>query len=235
MATSSLTWRTAPQPLRPMKTDKITSLGVKGVIFDVDGTLLDSMKMWNSITFEYAEEKGVYCPPETSHIMNSMSMAQCAEHYINVLGVKGTVEEVTEEIAEMSRDRYRHRVPEVPGAAEFVKQLHLAGVKIALATASDMSALRPALERLGIWPWVDFAVTCQEMGTTKEKPDIFLYCAREFGLEIDECMVAEDALYAAKTAKNAGFRLMGVKESCHPESEIEALRALSDIFVEDFI
>lgn len=204
------------------------------MIFDVDGTLLDSMKMWNSITFEYAEEKGVYCPPETSKLMNSMSMAQCAEHYINVLGVKGSVEEVVEEIAEMSRERYRHTVPEVPGAAKFVRELHEKGVKIALATASDMASLRPALERVGIWEYVDFAVTCQEMSTTKESPQIFLRCAEEFDLEVSECMVAEDALYAAKTAKNAGFYLLGVRESCHPEGEIEDLKNLSDIFVEDF-
>ena len=124
-----------------MKIDKILSLGVKGIIFDVDGTILDSMKMWNSITFEYAQEKGVYCPPETSHLMKSMSMAQCAEHYINVLGVKGSVEQVTEEIAEMSRDRYRHTVPEVPGAAKFVRELHEKGIKIALATASEIFTL----------------------------------------------------------------------------------------------
>lgn len=223
-----------PQPLKPMKTEKILALGVKGVIFDVDGTLLDSMDMWNNITFEYAREKGVYCPPETSRMMNSMSMAQCAEYYINEMGVKGTVEQITAEIAEMSRERYRNTVPEVPGAAAFVKALHDKGVKIALATASDMTAIRPALERLGMWPYVDFSITCQDIGVSKEKPDIFLRCIREFGLEVNECMVVEDALYAAKTAKKAGFRLLGVKDNCHAESDVEVLRALSDIFVEDF-
>ena len=218
-----------------MKIDKVLELGVKCVIFDVDGTLLDSMKMWNSITYEYAEEKGIYCPPETSHIMNSMSMAQCADHYINVLGVKGTVEQVTEEIAEMSRERYRNVVPEVKGAAEFVRKLHEKGVKIALATASDMTALKPALERVGIWQYVDYATTCQEMGTTKEKPDIYLHCAGKFGFTEKETMVAEDAIYAAKTAKNAGFYLLGVRETCHPETEIEALKELSDLFFEDFV
>lgn len=206
---------------------------IKCVIFDVDGTLLDSMPMWNAITYDYAAFKKIEAPEGLSRRMNSLSMHQCAACYQS-LGAEGTVEEIVAELAAMAAERYRDAVRAKPGAAEFVRALRENGIHTALATASHVDSMAPALEREGLLPYLEYAVSCADLGKSKEEPDLFLACAARFGAEPQECVVAEDSLYSAQTAKNAGFCLLGVEEPCHPEESRAALRAISDRYITDY-
>lgn len=207
---------------------------IRAVIFDVDGTLLDSMPMWNSITYDYAALKGVAAPPGLSKTLNSLCLEQCAAYYRDMLGVPGTIEAIMAEIVDQARERYRTVVPEIPGAAAFTAALKSRGIHTAIATASDIRSLWPALERLSIAPNIDMAESCTTIGKSKESPDIYLKCASDFGASPAECVVFEDALYAVRTAKEAGFSVVGVFDPTHTAAERAEFLALCDRCIPDY-
>ena len=206
---------------------------IKCAIFDVDGTLLDSMGMWNSITYEYADFKKIYAPEGLSKEMNKLSLTGCAELY-KKLGAEGRVEEIAEEIVEMARELYRTVIKEKSGAREFIKLLSEKGIHIAIATASDIGGLMPALKREGIADMIEYAISCEDIGKGKSEPDVYLKCTEQFKVTPGECVIFEDALYASKTAKKAGFKLVAVDEACYSEKDREELKSLSDLYIYDF-
>lgn len=207
---------------------------IRAAIFDVDGTLLNSMPMWNNITYDYAASKGVYAPPGLSKIMNQLCLEQCAEYYKENLGVTGTIEEIVAEVVEMSKEKYRDEVPEIEGAAAFLQALKARNIHTALATASDIQTLWPALERLHMADYLDMAESCTTIGKSKESPDIYLKCAADFGAKPEECVVFEDALYAVRTAKKAGFSVVGIPADDMTDSEREEFYTLCDRCVENY-
>ena len=207
---------------------------IKAVIFDADGTLVDSMPMWNRITYDYADYKGIYAPPGLSRIMNDMCLEQCAAYYQEKLGVKGTQEEIMAEIVSMAAEKYRTTVPEIENAAEFLRTLKKRGIHTALATASDLSTLMPALERLGMAEHIDVTESCTTIGKSKEHPDIYLKCAADFGAEPQDCVVFEDALYAVRTAKKAGFSVVGLLTADLTAAEEAEFHALCDRCIKNY-
>ena len=207
---------------------------IKAVIFDADGTLVDSMPMWNRITYDYADYKGIYAPPGLSKIMNLMCLEQCAAYYRDKLGAAGTVEEIVNEIVHMSAEKYRTEVPEIPGAAAFLTALKARGIRTALATASNLPTLMTALTRLHIAEHLDAAESCTTIGKSKEHPDIYLKCVSLLGAHPDECVVFEDALYAVRTAKQAGFHVVGLLSADLSAAEKEEFHTLCDRCISDY-
>ena len=122
----------------------------------------------------------------------------------------GTVEEIHEGIIALAREGYAKEVPEITGAAAFLKALSERHIPAAVATASDIASLRPAFDRLDMSPYISVIESCTTIGKSKEHPDIYLKCAADLKAAPHETVVFEDALYAAKTAKAAGFSVIGV-------------------------
>lgn len=207
-------------------------------IFDVDGTLLDSMPMWQEITYEYAASKGVVAPAGLHRELNRLSIEQCADLYRS-LGVPGSTEQVVAELADWAYRGYRDRVPPKPHAVEFVRLLRENGVKIAIATASEERGVRAAFDRADILPYIDFFTTCTEVGKGKDFPDIFLRCGSEFGAPPEECVVFEDSAYALRTARDAGFATVAVADGISMDGGVEeetpaGIAALADRCISDF-
>lgn len=127
---------------------------IRAAIFDVDGTLLNSTPMWNKLTFAFAEKMGIAAPDDLFRTLNSLSLEQCAAYYHDVLHVKGTVEEIHEGIIALAREGYAKEVPEITGAAAFLKALSERHIPVAVATASDIASLRPAFDRLDMSSYI---------------------------------------------------------------------------------
>lgn len=214
--------------------EEINSNKYKLFIFDCDGTLIDSMPMWGNIDFEYAKLNNFTITSDISDIMNHLSMGQCAEYYITHFGLDKTVDEVLEEFSFLAAEGYRTKCPEKPGAKLFVDFLKARGIKTALVTSNTLSIVKPGLERLGMWESLDFKVSCEDLHTSKHEPLAFNTACEYFGLKPEDCMVVEDAFYAAETAKNAGYNVIGIYDTELTAEETEKLKKLSDYYISDY-
>ena len=206
---------------------------IKCAIFDADGTLLDSMEMWREITYDILRDRKLPVVEGLHHVMNKLSVEQCAQKYIE-LGVKGSVNEVVDIIIDYAMDGYRALVPEKPHALDFVRLLHENEIRTAVATASDRKGVAAALERLGFMRYVDVLLSCPEVGKSKEHPDIFLRCAESLGASVEESVVFEDSYYALRTAKNAGFAVIAVEDGSAEPAARELLKREGARYISDY-
>ena len=202
-----------------------------GAIFDVDGTLLDSMSIWDTIGEAYLHSIG-YEPKENLNVVfKNMSLYQAARYYQTEYGVTLSVDEITSGVNAMLERYYRFEVLLKPGAAELLAWLRESGVKLCVATATDRYLVEAALERCGVLSCFGEIFTCNEVGRGKDEPDIFEAALRFLGTEKAETVVFDDALYAVKTAKAAGFPVAAVDD--RHEKNQEEIRALADLYLED--
>lgn len=204
---------------------------ISGAIFDVDGTLLDSMSIWDTIGADYLRSIG-YIPRENlNEIFKNMSLLQAAEYYRNEYGVTLRVEEIMSGVNAMLEQFYQYEAPLKPGAAELLARLRQNRVKLCIATATDRYLVEAALARCGVLSYFGEIFTCNGVGHGKDEPHIFEAALRFLGTEKSETVVFDDALYAIKAAKEAGFPVAAVCDS-HEKNQ-EEIRVLSDVYLKD--
>ena len=205
---------------------------IKGAIFDVDGTLLDSMIMWRTFVSSLIEKYGGKPDKDIDERVRYYSLRQTAEFLAK--NYMGCSPEKGEEIClRESMDFYANKAKMKPGAADFLKSLHNCGVKMYIATATYRPLIEAALEREGVLGLFSGIVTCSEVGAGKTKPDVFLKALDALGTPLSETWVFEDAYHAVKTAKAAGFKVHCVFDETEAD-HVEALRSISDIYSSDF-
>lgn len=180
-------------------------------IFDMDGTLVDSMGYWRSLAREYLEHKGVkQVPVEILDRIRPMTMTESGALFIREFGFSGTPEEIAAEMNAMMAEHYRTDVPLKPGVKEYLAKLREQNVQMCVASATAEDLMRVCLERLGVLADFRFLLSCETVGVGKNQPDVYFAAAERLGCTPGEAAVYEDAVYAARTAKNAGFYVVGV-------------------------
>lgn len=204
---------------------------ISGAIFDVDGTLLDSMFIWDTIGESYLRSIGYEPRENLKEVLQNMSLWQAACYYRKEYGVTLDEEEIMEGVNAMLERYYRCELPLKPGMAELLMQLHREGVKLCIATATDRYLVEAALSRLGVLSCFSGVFTCSEVGHGKDEPYIFETALAFLGTEKAETVVFDDALYAIRTAKAAGFPVAAVYDSF--EAGQAEVRALSDFYLEE--
>ena len=205
---------------------------IRGAIFDVDGTLLDSMFIWDTIGETYLRSIGYEPREKLNEVFKNMSLFQAARYYRTEYGVTLSIDEIMNGVNAMLERYYRFEVSLKPGVAELLAQLQASGIKLCIATATDRYLVEAALERCGVLSCFGAIFTCNEVGHGKDEPDIFEEALRFLGTEKAETVVFDDALYAVRTAKEAGFPVAVIYDS-HEKNQ-EGLRALADFYIEDF-
>nr|WP_308505132.1 HAD family phosphatase [uncultured Agathobaculum sp.] len=204
----------------------------KGAIFDMDGTLLDSMPVWKRLTAGYLEQFGVHITDQEYAATEGMSQPEVAQFFIerypslplNVQGLLDGMDElITARYAAIARPR--------AGVTAYLDGLRARGVKMAVATLTARRHAEKALRDRGMMDYFDFMLTIEDVGVSKWEPDIYLQSAARMGLTPAQCVVFEDAPYACTTAKRAGFYVCGVLEPDYAAGEGE-LRASSDLVIE---
>ncbi len=207
----------------------------KYCIFDMDGTLVDSMGYWERLGVEYLVEQGV--PQQRAEQafceISSMTLLQAVEYFIDTLHLPQTPQEVLDGMQQVMEGHYRRDVQLKPGVVEYLTELKGRGCKLCVATATAEPLAWLCLERLGIAHYFDFLLSCETLGVGKGQPDIYLLAAQKLGGTPGETAVFEDALYAATTAKGAGFYTVGVKDGGQ-RCCWEQLSALADLALESW-
>lgn len=203
-------------------------------IFDMDGTLVDSMGFWTRLGAEYLHSKGISRLPEDLwDTMKALTLPQAAQWFIRDLGVAGTVDAVAAEMNAVMADHYRRDVPLKPGVRECLASLQRRGVGMCVATNTPASLVRECLSRLEILDLFRFCISSDEVGAGKDRPDIYLAAGARLGGQPGDVAVFEDALFALRTAKAAGFYTVGVFDGACAE-DWHRIRALADETVRDW-
>ena len=205
---------------------------IKGAIFDVDGTLLDSMGVWDTIGEDYLRSLGYEPREKLNEKFRTMSIREAAAYYISEYGVTLSVEEICRQVNGWIERFYREEAMMKPGAAAFVKRLHDAGVKLAIATATDDFLVEAALRRCGVMEYFSGLITCTHVNQGKDRPDVYRAAMESIGTTRESTVVFEDSLKALRTARDDGFLTVGVCDRF--ERDQTGVRALAHIYIEDY-
>lgn len=211
--------------------DKIKK--IDGAIFDLDGTVLDSMHIWSEIGLLFLKNKGIEPPPGIEDEFVKMSMVQAAEYYIKNIDPKATVMDIVNEVNALVQDFYFNEVIKKDGVTEFLEFLKNKGVKMCIATATDKHLVKKALERNGLLDYFTEIFTCSSVGAGKDTPVIYNVALEHLGTSKENTYIFEDALYAIETAKNAGYKIIGINDVSEKSSP-EEVKKLCDYYVNDY-
>lgn len=206
---------------------------IKGIIFDVDGTLLNSMPVWENLGELYLQGHGKVAEKGLRDTLYTMNFRQGAEYLKTRYGLDQTVEEVMEGLNRKVRTFYEKKVPLKEGAREYLERFRELSLPMILATSGERSNVEAAFTRLGIRDWFEGILTCSELGTDKKHPDVFLAAALQMDLEPSETLVFEDALYALQTAKRAGFRTAAIYDQAN-DRDLAKIWKLADIYLPEY-
>ena len=183
---------------------------IKGAIFDFDGTLVDSMFIWDTFGEDYLRTLGKEPKENLTETFKTFTLEQAAEYYREHYGVSLSVGEIVDGVNEMVAEIYRTKVALKKGVLEFLRDLRSKGVKMCVATVTDRPIVEDVLVSLGIRDFFVEILTCAELGCNKETPHIYRAALEVLGTRKEETVVFEDALHALMTAKNDGFPVAAV-------------------------
>lgn len=206
---------------------------IKGAIFDIDGTLLDSMPIWENAGARYLARLGIEAKSDLKERLDALSLPEGALYMQEEYNLSVSTEDILEGVNQVVQDFYYKEAAMKPGAYNLIKRLKANGIKLIIATATDAKMAKAALIRNGIWE--DFAgmLTCEEAGAGKTSPKIFELARQRLETKKEETWVFEDSLYAVKTAKEAGFPVCSIYDA-YSEKDTEEIRKLSNVYAEDF-
>ena len=203
-------------------------------IFDMDGTLVDSMIYWKHLATEFLESKGVQTiSPDILERIKPMTMTESAALFIQEYSLSGTAESVAAETNAMMDEHYRKDIPLKTGVQAYLEALHSRGVTMCVASATAEDLMKVCLTRLGVAQYFSFLLSCETVGAGKNRPDVYFESAKRLGADPAEIAVFEDALYAAETARRAGFYTVAVRDDSN-QLQWEFLTALADEVIFDW-
>lgn len=205
---------------------------IQGAIFDLDGTLLDSMQIWDTIAGDYLSSLGCEIKRDINDQVKNMSLHQAACFMKEECRLDLSVREITEGVNALVEKSYRDAVQLKSGVFDFIQTLSMQNVKMCIATATDRYQVEMALRRCGVLSFFSEIFTCTEVGHGKDSPVIFREALHYLGTPKDKTVVFEDALFALKTAKNDDFITAAVYDAYEPMQD--QVQSLANISIMDY-
>lgn len=186
---------------------------MKAAIFDMDGTLIDSMPAWRRLNSEFVRSHGIEPTPEQDAEMLQITGIQMIEYYKKHFGIETDFDTLCALACDQMEAVYRAGVPHKPGIQAYLRRLRARGVKCVVATASPARLALTALNTAGLVPDLDYIYSTDMIGGHKGQIEFYDRLSALIGVPREECVMFEDALYAMQGAKAAGLGVVGVKDS----------------------
>lgn len=205
----------------------------KAVIFDLDGTLVDSMWMWKSIDVEYLARFGLECPENLQKEIEGMSFSETADYFKNRFKLAASLDEIKDAWVQMSLEKYQKEVPLKPGAGAFLDYIKEHGMAAGIATSNGRAMVDAVLEALDIRQYFQVVVTACEVAAGKPAPDIYLNVAKRLKVEPRDCVVFEDIPAGIQAGKSAGMTVFAVEDAFSLEMKAEK-EHLADYYIRDY-
>lgn len=205
---------------------------IKCAIFDFDGTLFDSMYIWENVADTYLRSLGKTPTSTLREDVRALSLYQSACYFKKEYDLSLSTNEIVTGVNQIIERYYLYEVLPKAGVVEFLEQLKNSGVTMCIATATDRYLIESALKRCKMEHYFDAIFTCGEVGHGKDEPVIFRKAMESFDADLVETLVFEDALHAVCTAKADGFTVIAVADDS--EMRQSEIYKLSDFYIESF-
>lgn len=207
--------------------------GKKAVLFDLDGTLVDSMWMWHQIDVEYLARYGYECPDDLQLAIAGMSFSETAVYFKERFQISESIDEIRDTWIQMSIEKYRHEVPFKEGALEFLNYCKDHQIRTGIATSNGREIVDALMESLHMDPYLDVVVTACEVKAGKPSPDVYLEAASRLDVKPEDCLVFEDIPAGILAGKRAGMTVIAVEDAFSEEMKNEKC-ALADGFIDTY-
>ncbi len=205
----------------------------KAVIFDLDGTVVDSMWMWKSIDMEYLGGFGIDLPEDLHKSISGKSFSETAAYFKETFDLPDSVEEIKNAWNTMAMHKYTHEVPLKTGMLEFLKQLKKNGIRTGIATSNSLELVGAVLKSLSVEEYFDEVHTACEVAKGKPAPDIYLLVAERLGVKPEDCLVFEDISEGILAGKAAGMEVCAIEDEFSAKDREEKQR-LADYYIVDY-
>ena len=206
----------------------------KGFIFDMDGTLLESMQFYEHFLSDYLKRYDIKAKPDLREKIRALSVTQAVLLAKKEYDIPKSDEEVVSEVKEIIFEFYANDVTLKDGVLQFLKISHDMGIKMAVASATDTEVCKMALKKLGVLEYFDFVKSTKDFNTSKKEPLIYDKCCELLDLNKNEVAVFEDAYHAIKTCKEAGYLTVSLKDASMQKFEDEII-SISDIYIDNMM
>ena len=206
---------------------------IKAVIFDLDGTLVDSMWMWHSIDVEFLQTYGHTCPDDLHRMIEGMSFTETAMYFKERFQIQDSIEEIKADWVRMSIDKYRNEVLLKDGAREFLEDAGRRKIAMGIATSNGREMVDAVLDSLGIGGYFSNITTGCDVAMGKPAPDVYLEVAKRLGVRPEDCLVFEDVPAGIMAGKAAGMTVFAVEDVFSREMRREK-EALADGMIENY-
>lgn len=211
----------------------LKSFDIKAAIFDLDGTIADSLDVWGDIDRVFFKNHSMDEPKDYQLNVQSMNFEQAASFTKKTYHITDSCEEIMNQWRELSIEEYSEKIQLKEGVFEFLSKLHENDIKIALATASGRELFEPLLKRCGVYSFFSYFITTKEAGKDKNFPDIYLKCAEKLNIDTSSCMVFEDILPGITSAHKASMKACGVFD-IHSRRDEHLIKESADLYIRSF-
>ena len=206
---------------------------IKGAIFDLDGTLVDSMWVWSKIDIDYLKSKGHALPENLNLEICHLSFTQTANYFKERFSLSDSIDTILKDWNNMAYNHYSENVKLKDGVKEFLDKLKENNIKIALATSNSVPLLEACLKNNGIYDYFDSITTTDEVSNGKNCPDVYLLAAKKLNVNPKNCIVFEDILPAIKGAKAADMTVIAVSDK-HSLNDLDEIINHSDKYINSY-